>query len=154
MLVVVVVVVWLAVDAKTSAHKIMIVVLVVVVVDVAVGVVNLGIVADTSARTVVVIDDFLLHTVADQVVSSLSIHDVSSSCRWLTAGPFRSVRSASTATTSAGRLRGCGASSRRTANKQTHKQTNKHPNKQTNKQANKQTPKQTNKQTNKQTKLS
>ena len=75
MLVVVVVVVWLAVDAKTSAHKIMIVVLVVVVVDVAVGVVNLGIVADTSARTVVVIDDFLVHTFADQVVYSLCFHD-------------------------------------------------------------------------------
>ena len=53
--------VWLAVDAKPSAHKIMIVVL-------AVGVVNLGIVADTSARTVVVLDDVLMHTFAAQVV--------------------------------------------------------------------------------------
>ena len=72
--VVVGVVVWLAVDAKTSAHKIMIVVLAVVVVDVAVGVVNLGIGADTSARTVVVIDDVLVHTFAAQVVSSLCCH--------------------------------------------------------------------------------
>ena len=49
---------WLAVDANTSAHKIMIVVLAVVVV----GIGNLAIVANTSARTVVVIGDVLVHT--------------------------------------------------------------------------------------------
>ena len=67
--------VWLAVDAKTSAHKIMIVVL-------AVGVVNLGIVADTSARTVVFIDDVLMHTFAAQVVlRSSAVCEAFSSCR-------------------------------------------------------------------------